>query len=96
VGDFGTLETVPWQGSVCYRCPWEICYAYLTFTQGLKPEISWSLFGTTEVVPFQNVDLFTVSLNLRLRARTSGPPSGSQEPFKSLTHLLMREVGAEP
>lgn len=29
--------------------------------------------------------------SLRLRALTSGLPSGAQEPFKTLAHLLMRE-----
>ena len=31
VGDFATPETAPRQGSVWWQCPWNICYAKLTF-----------------------------------------------------------------
>jgi len=34
--------------------------------QGLKPLVNSALFGTTEVVPFQNIDLFRASLELQL------------------------------
>jgi len=36
VGDFATPETAPRQGSVCWHCPWDICYTKPTFPQGLK------------------------------------------------------------
>jgi len=62
------------------------CRIAVAVPQGLKPLIFPSLFGTTEVVPFQSADLFRDSL---------GYPDSSGDEEAAVAHDLFRtSVGA--